>query len=287
MRPNVAHGLSVPERASARSGDLQSRDRQGAVFPRRLSMTLRFCLPLGFGLLLAATVFAQSPEDAAGIAAGKTAFQQTCGFCHGPDARGASGPDLLQSPLVNRDINGNLIGQVVRNGRPGKGMPAFQLPENEIRQIADFLHAQIKSAASVAQHMPSEYPLKKLLVGNAGVGKSYFEKHCASCHSPTGDLAHIASKYSPFDLQTRIAFPSGVSPELTVKDSAGRIFKGKQVYADAFYVSLRDKNGWLHTWPRNQVSVTVHDPLAAHERLLKQYTNADLHNLFAYLETLK
>ncbi|HEX7362760.1 MAG TPA: c-type cytochrome [Bryobacteraceae bacterium] len=247
----------------------------------------RLSFRLGCGILLAVAVFAQSPENAANIAAGKAAFQQTCSFCHGPDARGASGPDLLQSPLVNRDVNGNLIGQVVRNGRPGKGMPAFHIPESEIRQIAAFLHAQIKSAASVSQHMPSKYSLKKLLVGNAAAGKRYFDKHCASCHSAAGDLAHVASKYSPFDLQTRIAFPSGDPPELTVKDSSGRIFKGKQVYADAFYVSLRDKNGWLHTWPRDKVSVTVHDPLAAHETLLKQYTNADLHNLFAYLETLR
>ncbi|MGH9582529.1 MAG: c-type cytochrome, partial [Bryobacteraceae bacterium] len=176
---------------------------------------------------------------------------------------------------------------VVHNGRPEKGMPAFQIPDSEIRQIAAFLHAEMKQAASVSQHMPSQYPLKKLLVGNAAEGKSYFEKHCASCHSPQGDLAHIASKYSPFDLQTRIAFPAGDPPELTVKDRTDRVFKGKQVYADAFFVSLKDSNGWLHTWPRNKVTITVHDPLAAHEALLKQYTDKDVHNLFAYLETLK
>lgn len=251
---------------------------------------MRLCLLL----LLAAAVYAQEPEDlarqqqqAANIAAGKAAFQQTCGFCHGPDARGASGPDLLQSPLVNRDVNGNLIGQVVHNGRPAKGMPAFQIPDSEIRQIAAFLHAQIKNAASVSQRIPSEYPLKKLLVGNAAEGKSYFEQHCSSCHSPSGDLAHIASKYSPFDLQTRIAFPAGKQPELIVKSRSGRVFKGEQVYADAFFVSLRDSNGWLHSWPRNAVTVTVRDPLAAHVKLLQQYTDTDIHNLFAYLETFK
>lgn len=242
---------------------------------------------LGFGLLLAALLVAQEPEEAANIAAGKAAFQQTCGFCHGPDARGASGPDLLQSPLVNRDVNGNLIAQVVHNGRPGKGMPAFQIPDSEIHQIAAFLHAQIKNAASVSQRIPSEYPLSKLLVGNAAEGKRYFEQHCSSCHSPQGDLARIASKYSPFDLQTRIAFPSGKQPELIVTDRSGRVWKGEQVYADAFFVSLRDSNGWLHSWPRNTVRVAVHDPLAAHVNLLEQYTDADIHNLFAYLETLK
>lgn len=241
-------------------------------------------------------LFAQDQADihaeqaaSANITAGKTLFQATCGFCHGPDARGASGPDLLRSSLVSHDVNGNLIGQVVRNGRPEKGMPAFQLSDKEIENIAQFLHAQAKIAASVAQRIPSEYPLEKLLIGNAPKGKAYFngQGHCNSCHSPTGDLAHIATKYKPFDLQTRIVFPSGAKPELTVRDASGRTFSGEQVYADEFLVTLRDKNGWIHTWKRNTVYVEVRDPLAAHEKLLKTYTDSDIHDLFAYLETLK
>jgi cytochrome c oxidase cbb3-type subunit 3 len=145
----------------------------------------------------------------------------------------------------------------------------------------------MRNAESVAQHIPSQYPLAKLLVGNAADGKTYFEKHCASCHSPQGDLAHIATKYTPFDLQARIAFPSGKQPELTVKDQSGHVFTGEQVYADAFYITLRDSAGWLHTWPRNNVDVTVRDPLVAHEALLQQYTDKDVHDLFAFLETLK
>lgn len=225
----------------------------------------------------------------ANITAGKTQFQATCGFCHGPDARGASGPDLLRSSLVSHDVNGNLIGQVVRNGRPEKGMPAFQLSDAEIENIAQFLHAQAKIAASVAQRIPSEYPLEKLLIGNATKGKTYFngQGHCSSCHSPTGDLAHVATKYKPFDLQTRIVYPSGAKLELTVQDPSGRTFNGEQVYADEFLVTLRDKSGWIHTWKRNTVHVELRDPLAAHEKLLKTYTDSDIHDLFAYLETLK
>jgi cytochrome c oxidase cbb3-type subunit 3 len=35
------------------------------------------------------------------------------------------------------------------------------------------------------------------------------------------------------------------------------------------------------------VKLEVHDPLAAHRELTGKYTDADLHNLFAFLETLK
>ena len=240
---------------------------------------------------------AQDPDDLArqqqanspAVVAGKAAFQQTCGFCHGRDARGASGPDLLRSSIVSHDVDGNLIGQVVHNGRPERGMPAFQLPDSEIKEIAAFLHEQASVAASVAREIPSEYPLQKLLVGNADAGKTYFngEGHCASCHSVTGDLAHIASKYKPFDLQTRITFPSGMKPDVTVTDASGKTFHGEEIYSDEFSVTLRDKSGWTHSWKRDAAKIEEHDPLAAHEKLLQTYSDQNLHDLFAYLETLK
>jgi cytochrome c oxidase cbb3-type subunit 3 len=240
--------------------------------------------------------FARDPDDVqrqqsndAALSAGKAQFQQTCGFCHGPDGRGASGPDLIRSPLVSHDVNGNLIGQVVRNGRPEKGMPAFQLSDPEIANIAQFLHAEAKVAASVYQKIPSEYPLTKLLVGNGADGKAFFDGagKCRSCHSVTGDLAHIASKYKPFDLQTRIVFPVGEKPTLEVRDASGQVFTGEQVYADEFLITIRDKQGWLHTWHRDSVRVETHDPLSQHEKLLQSYTDKNVHDLFAYLETLK
>ncbi|MBV8571025.1 MAG: c-type cytochrome [Acidobacteriaceae bacterium] len=244
-------------------------------------------------LLLPAILLAQDPDDktqhelTASAQAGKKEFQQTCAFCHGPDARGASAPDLIRSSLLSHDVQGDLIGSVIRNGRPAKGMPSFQLSDPQIRAIADFLHEEASIAASVSQKIPSDYPLQKLLVGNASDGKAYFDARCASCHSTTGDLAHLASKYKPFDLQTRIAFPSGVKPSITVKDNRGELFEGELIYADEFLVSLRDKDGWRHTWKRSTVKADIHDPLAGHEKLLKTYTDKNVHDLFAYLETLK
>lgn len=246
--------------------------------------------------LFSVAVLAQDTDDlrqqqaiAAQTAAGKRQFQQTCGFCHGPDARGASGPDLIRSSLVNHDVNGNLIGPVIRNGRPEKGMPAFPLSDEQIHAIADFLHAEAHLAYSVSQRIPEEYPLEKLLVGNAAAGKTYFNGpgHCTECHSVSGDLAHIASKYKPIDLQSRIAFPSGAIPTVTVTEASGRKMSGPQVYADEFVISLRDANGWVHTWNRKDVKVEIKDPLAAHVALLESYTDKNVHDLFAYLETLK
>lgn len=242
------------------------------------------------------TVQAQDPDDMpahpadnAQAAAGQAIFRQNCGFCHGQDARGASGPDLIRSTLVNHDVQGNLIGQVVHNGRPEKGMPAFQLPDTQIAEIAAFLHAQAKLASTVSRRVPTEYPLATLLVGNADAGKQYFNGagQCAHCHSPSGDLAHIASKYKPLELQSRIVYPYGENPVATVTDAAGHTFKGEQVYADEFLVTLRLSDGTLRTWTRRGIRVEVRDPLAAHVALLDRYTDKDIHDLFAYLETLQ
>ena len=252
---------------------------------RTILLVLAFAIPV--------TLCAQDPDGvrdqqaAPAVTAGKTQFQQTCGFCHGRDGRGASGPDLIRSALVSHDEQGELIAPVIRNGRPDKGMPAFQLSDKEIKDIAMFLHAEAKDAASVARSIPSDYPVEKLLTGNAEEGRSYFEANCKACHAASGDLAHVATKYKPFDLQTRIAFPSGVKPVLTVRDSFGKQFEGEEVYSDEFVVTLRDSQRWLHTWRRKDVRLEVKDPLAAHERLLENYTDKNIHDLFAYLETLK
>lgn len=232
---------------------------------------------------------AQQQANAASASSGKALFQQNCGFCHGPDARGASAPDLIRSTLVSHDVNGELIGPVLRNGRPQKGMPAFQFSDMQIRQVADFLHSEAKIASTVARRIPLDYPVETLLVGNAEAGKAYFngDGKCGQCHSSEGDLKHIATKYKPIDLQSRIVFPSGASPRVTVTDRSGKKFEGEQVYADEFLISLRDATGRTRTWNRALVKVDIHDPLAAHVALLSTYTDKNIHDLFAYLETLK
>jgi cytochrome c oxidase cbb3-type subunit III len=235
------------------------------------------------------TAIREQQANAANVASGKTEFRQTCGFCHGPDGRGASGPDLIRSSVLSHDVNGNLIGPVVRNGRPEKGMPAFPLSDNQIRAIADFLHAEAQLASSVARRIPSEYPIDKLLVGNAEAGKAYFngEGGCVNCHSVTGDFAHIATKYKPIDLQSRIAFPSGAVPTVVVTEPSGKKITGDQVYADEFIVSVRTPDNWIHSWKRSAAQIEIHDPLPTHEKLLNTYTDKAIHDVFAYLETLK
>lgn len=238
--------------------------------------------------LFAFAAHAAAPDPKA-AERGKALFQQACGFCHGNDATGSRGPDLVRSALVNRDKDGDLIAPAVKNGRPDKGMPAFAYTDAQLSDLAAFLHQQVKVALD-SNSVPHDYPVEKLATGSAEAGKAYFfgAGHCDACHSPTGDLAGIAKRYSPLNLESRFLYPRGVRRTVTVTLPSGEKVSGTLSRIDEFDVSLRDGTGWYRSWARAGLkSVEVHDPVEKHKALLYQYTDTDVHNLFTYLETLK
>jgi cytochrome c oxidase cbb3-type subunit 3 len=219
---------------------------------------------------------------------GQTQFTSSCGFCHGADATGARGPDLLRSPVVAHDVKGNMIGDVVHNGRPDKGMPALPLSDAQIADIAAFLHWRIAEGLSSSE-VPNGYPAEKLLTGNAQSGKAFFEGPggCTSCHSVTGDLANVSGKYSAIDLQAQMLYPEGNFKSAKVTLKSGEVVEGKLNHLDEFSVAVTDANGWFHAYARNEVKVEVTDKLAAHRALLDKLTQKQMHDLFAYVHTLE
>jgi cytochrome c oxidase cbb3-type subunit 3 len=194
------------------------------------------------------------------------------------------------SSLVRHDKDGELIGTVIREGRPAKGMPAFSLPPAEISELVKYIHSRVAELdRRSAGKPPATYALEHLLTGNAEAGKQFFSGKggCSRCHSTAGDLRGIASKYPPVELQTRFLYPQDVKQTAEVQLASGERIKGAIAHIDAFTIAIYDDGGWYHSWPRDSVSVTVHDSLDAHRRLLDSYTEADVHNIFAYLETLR
>lgn len=228
--------------------------------------------------------------DRAAVEHGRATFKSSCGFCHGDDATGNRAPDLIRSSITSHDVNGDLLTPVIRAGRPDKGMPAFPtLKDKEVADIVTFLHSQAFAAMHSA-HVPGDYPLAKLLTGDAARGKRYFdgEGGCTRCHSATKDLAGIAKKYPPIDLQQRLIYPGGeYKRTATVTLENGQRIEGTIKNLDEFNVAIVDGEGWYHSWPRDAVRVEVHDPMASHRELTERYTDRDVHDLFAYLETLK
>src|SRR6266446_9223838 len=222
------------------------------------------------------------------IERGHKQFQQSCGFCHGSDATGGRGPDLVRSPLVAHDVKGDKIGEVIRLGRADKGMPAIPMTDQQVLDVAAYLHARAAEALRSAG-VPKNYPLEKLLTGDPAAGKSFFNGAggCQGCHSLVGDLANIATKYSPIDLEARMLYPGGKPTIVVVTLPTGEEVKGPLAHADDFVIALRDASGWYRSFLRDTVKVELQDPLAAHRELLDKLTQADVHNLFAYLESLK
>jgi cytochrome c oxidase cbb3-type subunit 3 len=231
----------------------------------------------------------QQPTEAA--RRGHDQFLKTCAFCHGPDANGgSSGPNLLRSAVVRHDENGNLIGPLIREGRPDKGMPAMQLTSGQILDVIAFLRFRLAQSDRRSPRRPgADYSAAKVLVGNAAAGKAFFNGAggCAACHSPAGDLAGIARKYSPVDLQARLLYPPDQLPAVSVTDSHGKEYKGKLRHLTNYDVAIEGSDGWYRSWPLRAVKVQIRDNLDAHRQLLSIYTDTDMHNVFSYLETLK
>ena len=227
------------------------------------------------------------PADAEAAARGAKAYAQACAFCHGPKATGAEGPDLLRSSIVLHDEKGDTVGPFLQKGRPDKGMPAFaNLSQAQAYDIAEFLHDRVEAAAN-----RFGYQVQNVVTGDAKAGEAYFNGagKCASCHSASGDLAHIGSKVNATDLQAVFLYPDKNNPktEVTIALPSGKKITGVLKSIDDFELSMYDSAGDYHSFPLNTVKFELHDPLAAHRELLAKYSDADMHNLLAYLVTVK
>jgi len=230
------------------------------------------------------------PADA--VERGQKQFVIQCGGCHGADARGEDdGPDLVRSVIVLDDEQGSLIGPLIRQGRPADGMPAFDLTDAQIQDLAAFLRERTQAAIN-----RNAYPILNLLTGDPKAGEAYFNGagRCNTCHSATGDLAGLGSRFQPAQLQTRFLYPRGgrgsAPPKpttVTVTPRSGPAVSGTLEFIDDFTVGLRDAEGYYRSFSCDAVKVDIQDPLAAHAQLLRQYSDKNMHDVLAYLVTLK
>jgi mono/diheme cytochrome c family protein len=226
--------------------------------------------------------------DNAAADRGRLLYTQYCINCHGSTIKGTdSGPDLIRSVVVLRDRLGNGIGPAIR-----KAPHQTTLTEAQVVDLSHFIHQRVEAIASNRNARGT----LNVITGNAEAGRTFFNGagKCNTCHSPTGDLAGIATRIPvAVNLQQRFLFPALTrggpkQAEVTVTPAGGRPVSGTLVRIDSFNVSLRDSSGEYQTFRRaSNVKVDVRDPLAAHHDLLDQYTDADMHNILAYLETLK
>ena len=231
------------------------------------------------------------------IKRGQARFAAQCGFCHGRDAAGGEGgPDLTRSALVAADLRGNKIGPAVQQGQPEKGMPAFSLSGDELMAMVAFIH-DAKAAAEKLGGGRRSVDVEDLQTGNAEAGKRYFNGAggCATCHVVNGTFATVGARYKGLALLQRMLYPgsgrdagpSPARPSVTVTTRDGQTITGKLAHRDEFTISVVDSDGWTRSWPLASVTITADDPLRAHIEQLSKYTDADMHDVLAYLQTLR
>ncbi len=242
---------------------------------------------------------AAPPIDPAVLERGRGLYSVACAFCHGSEARGGeTGPNLIRYAVILDDRNGELLIPIVRGGRPERGMPPRpDLTDAQVKDIATFLRSLRTSGRDPARNRPAT-----IVVGDATAGEAYFAATCTKCHSATGDLKGIATKYAEPRLlqQTWLAgtaaggrgAPAGarVKPTMiTVTLPSGEKIEGTQSRLDDFIVSLTLADGSTRTFPRNGdvPKLEIRDPLQPHRELVPTYADRDIHNVTAYLVTLK
>jgi cytochrome c oxidase cbb3-type subunit 3 len=232
-----------------------------------------------------------APDEAA-AKKGEPVYKQNCSTCHGETARGAQGPNLIRSVLVLHDAQGEEIGPVIKNGRPQGGMPGFaSLSQDDLYNISQYIHLQVELAANRGTYGATYGALRNEVSGDVVKGEQFFRGAggCTGCHSITGDLAKIGTKFPQASaMQSRLLWPATPGPaKVKVTLPSGEAINGTIRVMNDFDLSITDAGGQYRQWRRDQVKVEIADRLSGHRALLPKYTDADIHNLAAYLVTLK
>lgn len=255
----------------------------------------------------------REPEDPALVARGSDLYSLECRGCHGPDLRGGEmgGPNLLRRQLVLNDQNGELLLPVIQGSRKDQGMPAIKMTADDVKAVAAFIHSVLAKAPGQGAPPPGPPVELNVLVGDAKAGEAYFAAKCGACHSATGDLRAIGARsLPPVQLQNLwvaggggrggrgAAPPSGPRPapmttrrevKVTVTLPNRQRIEGRLDYIDDFLVALTQADGTPRSFRRDgeTPNVDVKDPLEAHRNLLATYTDKDIHDVTAYLASLK
>jgi mono/diheme cytochrome c family protein len=240
--------------------------------------------------------------DPAEVDKARAIWSAECVTCHGANARGGDGgPNLVRSPLVLHDRYGSGLGPFLKEGHPMQsGKPSSSLTDAQVVQLSHFLRQRL---LDTLRGSPL-FDVKNVLTGDAKAGAVYFsgEGKCATCHSATGDLAAIGTRLTPVNIQQRFIFPFGggrgrgaaaappsrTATTITVTPPGGPAVTGVRLEEDDFYVTLRESSGAVQTLKRTPgTTVTTTNPLQFHIDLLERITDKQMHDVVAYLETLK
>ncbi len=276
----------------------------------RLALTALVAIPMGVALSgvaqqhIETSTFNQAPlrpkEDPAAVAHGKQVYDARCASCHAGDLRGSAtdpdkGPNLLRSQPALADHGGDTLTPIMLGQYPGMASHKIDVSQKDASDIGAYIRSQLALIGSQGRPPGESQRSPNILVGDATHGEQVFAKTCASCHSATGDLKGFAT-HVPSAKLLQAAWLRGTylghpAPPVTATvTETGKVpYTGTLIHIDDFLLTLKMPDGSVQTIRRNgaQPKVAVKDPLEAHRKLLPTYTDKDIHDLTAYLVTLK
>lgn len=230
---------------------------------------------------------------------GKVVYSGVCSACHGVDARGGQlgGPNLLRSQVVLNDKDGELIGPIIHGSRAERGMPPIPMGDEDVKAVAAFMHSLQAAASPQGAPPDSGTPPPDALVGDASAGQVYFSARCSSCHTPE-TLKGVATKYPEAKLLQNTWVTGGGrggrgggsrAITATVTSPSGEKLEGRLLRIDDFLVTLVLADETVRSVRRegDQPRIEITDPLAGHKALLAVLTDKDMHDVTAFLATLK
>ena len=249
----------------------------------------------------------REPADPVVIARGRETYGLECRSCHGPDLRGGErgGPNLLRSAIVLNDQDGERIVPAIRDMH-SVHMPTTKITDDDMKATAAFIRSVLASSPGQGAPPPGPAVVLNVLVGDARAGEKYFNAKCASCHSVTGDLQGIGTRdLSHAALQNlwvaggrgRAAGPGRRPPPMTTRREvrvkvtlpSGQLIEGRLERIDDFIVALTQADGTPRSFRRTDSGpkVEVSDPMEPHRMMLPAYTDKDIHDVTAYLASVK
>jgi PQQ-dependent dehydrogenase (methanol/ethanol family) len=258
------------------------------VIDRRHSF--RACRRMLFLSFVFSTQLLLAQNDAAAgpklIAAGRKLFAEQCAACHGTDAQGSDRAPRLAGSRRVRARSMEDLRNVISHGIPAAGMPAFNLPTNDLNALAAFVHSLN------AENTPNP------VSGVASAGREFFfgKGRCASCHmvygqgSPIGpDLSNVGGEMTVEELRNVLLNPgSRITPGyelVTVHLQNGAKIRGFARGRTSFDIQLQDLEGRFHLLDMNAISVIQDE-----KQTIMPATKAseeELRNLLSYLSELK
>jgi cytochrome c oxidase cbb3-type subunit 3 len=252
----------------------------------------------------------RTPEvDQAAHDRGRAIWARECVDCHGSQARGSdTGPNIIRTKTVNFDRSspaaGSVLGPFLKAGHPTQsGKASATFTAEEVVALANFVRQRVNDTMRGSP----VFTVGDILVGDRAAGQKYFEGpgRCATCHNDSArSLAGIGSRIAaPVDIQQRMLFPGsggggrrGAAAAPTgataitarVTPATGPEISGVLVEQSDFFVTLRQADGTIRAVRRApDTKIVLTNPLQAHIDLLDVITDTQIHDLVAYLESLK